>query len=99
MLTIDGAGYDDTAVVLVCNNTCPITNSSSSFIECDVPANSGSGDVLCDVVVTLSSGATVTKSDSFTYKTNLTPVIDSVEPRRGGTAGGTTLNITGSGFE
>ncbi|XP_071793632.1 fibrocystin-L-like isoform X1 [Asterias amurensis] len=99
VLTIDGAGYDDTAVVLVCNNTCPITNSSSSFIECDVPANSGSGDVLCDVVVTLSSGATVTKSDSFTYKTNLTPVIDSVEPRRGGTAGGTTLNITGSGFE
>ncbi|XP_071792804.1 fibrocystin-L-like isoform X2 [Asterias amurensis] len=99
VLRIDGAGYDETAVVLVCNNTCPISDFSSAFIECEVPSNSGSGDVLCDVVTTLSSGAMVTQSDAFTYKTSLTPVIDSVEPRRGGTAGGTTLRITGYGFQ
>ncbi|XP_038070546.1 fibrocystin-L-like isoform X1 [Patiria miniata] len=99
ILSIDGAGFDETAVVMVCNNSCPLGNSTSSLIECEVPANSGSGEVVCDVTVTLDSGATFTESDAFTYKTSLTPVIDSVEPRRGGTAGGTTLNITGSGFE
>ncbi|XP_022097673.1 fibrocystin-L-like isoform X1 [Acanthaster planci] len=99
ILSIDGAGFDETAIVMVCNNSCPISNSTSSLIECEVPANSGSGEVVCDVTVTLASGATSTESDAFTYKTSLTPVIDSVEPRRGGTAGGTTLNITGSGFE
>ena len=55
--------------------------------------------MVCNVTVILDSGATAIEVDSFTYKTSLTPVIDSVEPRRGGTAGGTTLNITGSGFE
>lgn len=86
-------------MVLVCNNTCPISDFSSAFIECEVPSNSGSGDVFCDVVTTLSSGAMVTQSDAFIYKTSLTPVIDSIEPRRGGTAGGTTLRITGYGFQ
>ena len=41
VLTINGAGYDETAVVTVCNNSCPISNFTSSFIECEVPANSG----------------------------------------------------------
>lgn len=37
-------------------------------------------------------------SDGFTYKSQLTPVIGEVVPHRGGTAGGTRLTISGSGF-
>lgn len=37
-------------------------------------------------------------SNGYTYKSELTPVITEVSPRRGGTAGGTRLTISGSGF-
>lgn len=37
-------------------------------------------------------------SDGYAYKSQLTPVITEVSPRRGGTAGGTRLTISGSGF-
>ncbi len=39
-----------------------------------------------------------TLSTSFTYKAALTPTVSSVSPLRGGTGGGTTLTITGTGF-
>ena len=40
----------------------------------------------------------LTASSTFTYKTSLTPIVSGVDVKRGGTGGGTTLNITGSGF-
>ena len=39
-----------------------------------------------------------TLSSSFAYKAALTPTVSSVSPQRGGTGGGTTLTITGTGF-
>ncbi|KAJ8026384.1 Fibrocystin-L [Holothuria leucospilota] len=40
----------------------------------------------------------VTVTNNLTYRANLTSYITSVEPRRGGTGGGTQLTIAGSGF-
>lgn len=54
-------------------------------------------EVSCTVLVSNPLDA-VNISGGFTYKTELTPVITDVSPRRGGTAGGTTLTIQGSGF-
>ncbi|KPP78019.1 fibrocystin-L-like, partial [Scleropages formosus] len=51
----------------------------------------------CTVEV-LNRNAQVNVSNGFTYMASLTPVITGVTPRRGGTAGGTKLTITGSGF-
>lgn len=54
-------------------------------------------ELSCTVVVLNSYGsANITKG--YTYKTSLTPVIMDVSPRRGGTAGGTLLTVTGYGF-
>ena len=55
----------------------------------------GSGSEVCDLVVTTGEEQETT---SYTYEDSLTPEVTSVEPRRGGTGGGTSLNITGSGF-
>lgn len=54
-------------------------------------------DVSC-VVAVFNQLDAVNMSNGFTYKSQLTPVIAEVSPRRGGTAGGTRLTITGSGF-
>lgn len=59
---------------------------------------SGTGSELsCEVSVSNQNDA-VKISNGYTYKSQLTPVITEVSPRRGGTAGGTLLTITGSGF-
>lgn len=54
-------------------------------------------EVSC-VVAVINPHDAVNVSNGFTYKSQLTPVITQVSPRRGGTAGGTRLTITGSGF-
>ncbi|XP_053372863.1 fibrocystin-L-like [Mercenaria mercenaria] len=51
----------------------------------------------CDVAITLN-GLTKTLAGSYTYDAALTPTVSDVTPTRGGTGGGTTLTITGSGF-
>jgi len=51
----------------------------------------------CTVIV-MNGGDTANLTNSYTYRSSLTPVITTVSPRRGGTAGGTRLTITGSGF-
>lgn len=58
----------------------------------------GSQDTLSCTVVVNNKLKSVNISNGFTYKSQLTPVITEVSPRRGGTAGGTNLTITGSGF-
>lgn len=59
---------------------------------------SGSQAALSCPVAVVNELKRVNVSDGFTYKSQLTPVIAGVSPRRGGTAGGTRLTITGSGF-
>lgn len=51
----------------------------------------------CDVQVVQPAGS-VSMSSAVTYNISVTPNITDVTPRRGGTAGGTLLTITGSGF-
>ena len=51
----------------------------------------------CTVDITVN-GLTKTLSNAYTYDSSLTPSITEVSPRRGGTGGGTTITITGSGF-
>lgn len=54
-------------------------------------------ELSCTVVV-LNSHGSASITNGYTYKTSLTPVIMDVSPRRGGTAGGTLLTVTGYGF-
>ena len=51
----------------------------------------------CNVDVTVNS-VTKTAGSQYTYDPAITPEVTGVTPARGGTAGGTLLTITGSGF-
>uniref|UniRef100_A0A3P9KTK4 Polycystic kidney and hepatic disease 1 (autosomal recessive)-like 1 n=1 Tax=Oryzias latipes TaxID=8090 RepID=A0A3P9KTK4_ORYLA len=96
LLSIQGSGFDSqNSMVLICGQTCKVDreNSTSTLLRCRSPLNNMS----CNVTVVNPQNA-VNMSNGFTYKSELTPVISEVSPRRGGTAGGTRLTITGSGF-
>ncbi|RXN34425.1 fibrocystin-L isoform X1 [Labeo rohita] len=63
-----------------------------------VTPNEGTEAERACTVIVMNGGNAVNLTNSYTYKSSLTPVITNVTPRRGGTAGGTRLTITGSGF-
>ncbi|XP_040210792.1 fibrocystin-L-like [Rana temporaria] len=102
MLSIAGSGFDDTlSKVLICNSECKIdqVRSNASFLLCELPLNNATNvtSQICNVGVINANNA-VWINNSFTYSTALTPLIYDVTPKRGGTAGGTRLTITGSLF-
>ncbi|XP_035687261.1 fibrocystin-L-like isoform X2 [Branchiostoma floridae] len=101
VLTIDGTGFDsELTSVTVCDQTCePTAPPQPGQLTCEIPANDGlsSGTLACDVEVSVGAES-VQQNAAYTYRSSLTPTITEVSPRRGGTAGGTTVTITGTGF-
>ena len=101
ILTIYGAGFEPaTTFVKICDQSCIPTNDPPSLttLQCEIPAFSYAGsDMICNVTVS-SMSSTVTITNGYTYVYNLTPQVTSLYPAMGGTAGGTTITIIGSGF-
>ena len=105
-LTIIGTGFDPVqTTVTVCGMECPqsATPTTISEIHCILPPNpnvtvGSGGSQSCDIRVT-SRGVTKVLAGGYTYRDDLTPVISLVQPQRGGSAGGTHITITGSGFD
>ena len=100
LLTITGTGFDTETdpTVTVCSADCAVVSVTDTEIQCRTPANSGSVTEDCAVSVSQASGKSVDLADSFTYDDSLTPQVSSVSPQRGGTGGGTSITITGTGF-
>ena len=100
LLTITGTGFDTETdpTVTVCSADCAVESVTDTEIQCRTPANSGSVTEDCAVSVSQASGKSVDLADSFTYDDSLTPQVASVSPQRGGTGGGTSITITGTGF-
>ncbi|XP_078617867.1 fibrocystin-L-like isoform X2 [Branchiostoma floridae x Branchiostoma japonicum] len=101
VLTVTGAGFDALMTkVTVCNRTCELQGQPDpSSLTCEVPSNpdSSQSDKACPVEVSVNSESDE-ESSAFTYKGNLSPRVTNVSPSRGGTAGGTTVTIRGTGF-
>ena len=101
ILTIYGAGFEPaTTFVTICDQLCKPTNNPPSFtiLECEIPAFTyNSSDVVCNVTIT-SMNSNVVIASGYTYMVSLTAMVTSLYPTMGGTAGGTTITITGSGF-
>ncbi|KAL7883851.1 hypothetical protein SRHO_G00015090 [Serrasalmus rhombeus] len=101
VVAVQGTGFDpNSSKVLICGKECSVrTNlSSSTTLYCEVPSNNGTQMEQACMVMVLNSYGTANITAGYTYKSSLTPVITNVSPRRGGTAGGTVLTVTGSGF-
>ncbi|XP_063307204.1 fibrocystin-L-like [Pelobates fuscus] len=101
IITLSGSGFDQLASkAFICNSECVLDRvaSNSTNLFCKVsPLNDTSSVNTCDVRVTNGNDA-VQLNTSFSYLSSLTPVVNNVTPKRGGTAGGTQLTITGSQF-
>ncbi|XP_044191170.1 PKHD1 like 1, tandem duplicate 1 [Thunnus albacares] len=101
LLSVQGSGFDPhTSNVLICGEECEVHRemSTSSRLYCLSPFNNGTESQVSCVVAVINQLGAVNISNGFTYKSQLTPLITEISPRRGGTAGGTRLTITGSGF-
>ncbi|XP_045897368.1 fibrocystin-L-like, partial [Micropterus dolomieu] len=101
LLSVQGSGFDPhNSTVMICGKECEVRReiSTSNILYCQSPLNDGTRSQVSCVVAVFNHLDTVNISNGFTYKSQLTPVINEVSPRRGGTAGGTQLTIAGSGF-
>uniref|UniRef100_A0A803KL97 Dual-specificity protein phosphatase 22 n=1 Tax=Xenopus tropicalis TaxID=8364 RepID=A0A803KL97_XENTR len=101
MITLTGSGFDQlNSRVFVCNSECQVDRDQSNpnSLFCAAPPQNASGSTrTCDVQVANGNNY-IQLNSSFTYNSSLTPIIFDVTPKRGGTAGGTNLTITGSQF-
>ncbi|XP_076438726.1 fibrocystin-L-like isoform X2 [Babylonia areolata] len=99
-LTVTGSGFLPGGTdVTICGQSCaPQAGSvTATQLLCLTPPSSASTLTTCDVDVSVNS-VTQTAGSQYTYDPSITPDITGVSPARGGTAGGTLLTITGSGF-
>lgn len=97
-ISIIGDGFDGSNVVVtVCSQACQsIIIVSNTQLTCITPsATISSSDTTCSLIVNVGG---LIESVSYLYEANLTATITSISPNRGGTGGGTTLTITGTGF-
>uniref|UniRef100_UPI0037E8D1AF fibrocystin-L-like n=1 Tax=Semicossyphus pulcher TaxID=241346 RepID=UPI0037E8D1AF len=101
LLSVQGSGFDPhSSTVRICGQECEVDRnmSSSTRLYCLSPYNNDTQSELSCGVAVFNRMDAVNVSNGFTYKSQLTPVISKVSPHRGGTAGGTRITITGSGF-
>ena len=101
-VTIYGAGFNPSSTfILICRKICGQTSqlATDTQIECIVPkANTTTEPYLSCSVEIQSLGKSATLQNSYNYSLHLTPTVDGVNRTRGGTAGGSPIQITGSGF-
>ena len=104
-LTVGAKGFNPTEVsITVCNRPCELSLAPTTIdrVQCIVPPMTdievaSDGFIECNVTVE-SRGESATFVDTYIYRENLTPVVDSINRTRGGTQGGSRILISGSGF-
>ena len=104
-LTLTAQGFNPTGIsITVCGRPCELSlaPTTRSTAECIVPPMldmevAPGGIIECDVTVQ-SLGETETFVNVYTYRENLTAVVESIDRTRGGTQGGSRILISGRGF-
>jgi hypothetical protein len=91
-VTVAGTAIGPNAAVMFGGVAGSNVSSTETSVSATTPPHTA-GPV--DVVVTTATGATVTRTSGYTY---ILPTISSVFPNAGGTAGGTSVSISGTGF-
>ena len=97
-VTIVGNGFNSSSTTAtICGLACQsVTTVSNTQLTCVTPsAVSSVPSQQCNLTVSVG---VLSQTAVFTYLTNLTANVTSISPLRGGTGGGTLLNITGTNF-
>lgn len=95
-VTIAGSNFQAGATVKFGGTAATVVSVTSSSISATTPAHAP-GDV--DVVVTNPDLQSATLVDGFDYSADPAPTIDDVSPATGPAGGGTSITITGTGFQ
>ena len=104
ILTINGVGFNPTSIsIRICDRSCLPTSIPPSLttLTCTIPSftdlYSNYSSHTCNVTVT-SVGTTTVINPGYTFQRNLTSMVTGVNRTRGGTGGGSVIEITGTGF-
>ena len=101
LMVIDGRGFDENVTVQICGMNCTIVLNQESQIQVLVPMKEGFsesvGNQMCKIRI-VQSGTDFEYGQDFVYEVAMTSTITGVNPRRGGTAGGVLITITGTQF-
>ena len=107
LLTVNGVGFSPVSTfITICGKLCPPSAIAPSLtaVTCIVPSfaevlanDSSILTKTCNVTVS-SLSTEVTLEDIYTFRKNLTSFVMTINDTRGGTAGGTIIRLTGSGF-
>lgn len=92
---LTGTGFDPNATLAMCGQVVVPSSVSATSIVFATPACAASGPTA--ITVTNPDGGSATANALYTY--NAAPAISSVTPASGPVSGGTTLTITGTGFQ
>jgi len=90
LITITGSSFDRSGTVTIAGSTCTLQSWSHLSVVCAVPAGQG-----LNVPLVLTTVASKVASTTFSYQA---PVLSSITPSSGSTAGGEIITLTGSSF-
>jgi hypothetical protein len=95
LVTINGTDFSSATKVEIGGALCsPVTVLSATQVTCITAASSAG---VSNVKVYINDQISGTGSNLFTYKSP--PIVNTVTPSSGALAGGTTITLSGSGFE
>ena len=101
LMVIDGRGFDENITVQICGMNCTIVLKQENQIQVIVPMKEGFSESvdnqMCKIRI-VQHGIDFEYSQDFVYEVAMTSTITGVNPRRGGTAGGVLITITGTQF-
>lgn len=108
VLTVNGHGFptlpvdqDAEVSITLCDNACSVLTSNLSTLTCvlspSTAPHSQNSTQACNLTVDYNS-ISASSNQSFVFSDALTPRLASVTPSIGGTAGGTRITLSGSGF-
>ena len=101
LMVIDGRGFDEKVTVQICGMNCTIALKRENQIQVIVPMKEGFSESVdnqfCKIRI-VQHGIDFEYSHYFVYDAALTSTITGVNPKRGGTAGGVLISITGTQF-
>jgi hypothetical protein len=107
VLTLNGYGFPTTSTedgsvggalnITVCDTPCFVVNSTLTMATCVLSPSRTNSNLTCNLTLE-HNGVIATSTESFIFSDTLTPRLVSISPKLGGTAGGTLVNLTGSGF-
>lgn len=95
-VTVTGSGFVSGATVKFDTSPCNTPSVSSTTISC---TTSSHPEGAATITVTNPDGQIASRSGIFFYSSQAAPTVSSVSPGVGPAGGGTTLTITGTGFD